>query len=268
MLNYRFVFVSKDGEFRLGRDLTDKFSVDNPSCRFDYVCDNKDPLAVVYNSFITEENSSKTDYVVLMHADVELDIKGLIDHIESVAGKYDVIGLAGCAKFSVSQSPLNWFCGSRPFKNDRWGCVSHGELGNQTSYFSQRYPDVTDHEVACIDGLCIIMSRKAIDAGLRFDEHLGAWDFYDTDLSYSAIIEHKLKVGVIVRKDLMHYSVGKSILSKQFLETELKFRQKWKIPVPKDSPIIKEVLSGKPLPNAEPKQDQAPGENAGGRANG
>ena len=92
-----------------------------------------------------------------------------MNQLEQLSGKYDLIGLCGCAKISVGQSPLNWFCGSIPYPNDRWGCVTHGELGGQVSFFSQHRPDVLDHEVACIDGLCIIFSRKAIDSGLRFD---------------------------------------------------------------------------------------------------
>ena len=33
---------------------------------------------------------------------------------------------------------------------------------------------------------------------------------------------------VVVRKDLMHYSVGKRIIQPEFLESERKFRDKWK----------------------------------------
>jgi hypothetical protein len=246
MLNYRFIFVSKDDKFKLDRDLTEKFTDENPSCRFDYVSCNATPLAVVYNMILNEADTKDFDYVVFMHSDVQLDLKGFITHLEQVHGTYDVIGLAGCAKFSVSQSPLNWFCGSHPFPNDRWGCVSHGELGNQTSFFSQRYPEVTDHEVACIDGLCMVFSRKAIDSGLRFDETFGGYDFYDTDTCYSAIMKYGLKIGVIVRPDLMHYSIGRSILTKGFLETELKFRKKWNLAIPQNSPIFEKVLGINP----------------------
>ena len=84
-----------------------------------------------------------------------------------------------------------------------------------------------DHEVACIDGLCIIFSRKAIDSGLRFDEALSPFDFYDTDISMQAVIKYKMKVGVIVRKELQHRSVGKSILTPGFLKNEETFRAKW-----------------------------------------
>ena len=162
-----------------------------------------------------------------MHADVSFDPVGVMNQLENLNGKYDLIGLCGCARISVGQSPLNWYCGSIPYPGDRWGCVTHGELGGQVSFFSQHHPDVADHEVACIDGLCIIFSRKAIDAGLRFDEMLSPFDFYDTDISMQAVLKYGLKVGVIVRKELQHWSVGKSILSQDFLKNEEAFRAKW-----------------------------------------
>lgn len=100
------------------------------------------------------------------------------------------------------------------------------------SWFSQHSPEVGDHEVACIDGVCIVLAKKAIlDRSLRFDPTVGEFDFYDTDISMQAMMSG-LKLGVVVRKDLMHFSVGKSILSPHFLENELKFRKKWSLPIP------------------------------------
>ena len=46
-----------------------------------------------------------------------------------------------------------------------------------------------------------------------------------------------LKLGVVVSKDLMPFSVGRSILTKHFLENELKFRKKWSLPIPENSPL-------------------------------
>ena len=235
MLKHRFVFVSKDSAFKVRREETAKLAAECPMLRFDYVADNKSALADVYNIILDEDVDS--DFIYLMHADISLNFIGLAKQVETLDGKYDVMGLCGCAKISVSQSPLNWFCGSRPFPMDRWGCVTHGELGNQTSFFNQHSPDVTDHEVACIDGLCIIFTRKAISSGLRFDNKLGQFDFYDTDISMQAVMKYGMKLGVIVRKDLIHYSIGKSILTQDFLKNEVKFRNKWNFPPPPNSPI-------------------------------
>lgn len=231
MINHKIYFISKDSNFMSGN------LPDTEFLKFKYISDNKLPLAVIYNKII-EENKD-VDFLYLVHSDVKLDFKMLAEHVESVRDKYDVIGLCGCSNISVSQSPLNWFCGSIPFPEKRWGCVSHGELKGQISYFSSHSPDITDHEVACIDGLCIILSQKAIQAGLRFDENLGQYDMYDTDLSFQAVLKYKLKLGVVIRKDLCHYSVGKSILSENFLRTEIKFRNKWNLEIPQNSPIRK-----------------------------
>lgn len=244
MLKHRFVFVSKDESFRFDRDASDAFSQEHQTVRFDYVQNNVMPLADVYNAILREDDTKSFDFVYFMHADVSLDFLKLIEHVESVSGKYDLIGLCGCSKFSVGQSPLNWFCGSNPFPGGRWGCVTHGELGNQTSFFSQHSPDVTDHEVACIDGLCIIFAKKAVEAGLVFDPSVGSFDFYDSDISMQAILKYGLRAGVVVRKDLAHYSVGRSILTDDFLRNEAKFRAKWGFEPPKGSTVEKMMADG------------------------
>ena len=213
--------VSKDERFCLQEQ-------DIEGVEYVRIPNNSERLATVYNMIV--EGHRDADYVYLMHADVQLDVKGLVEHVESVAGKYDVIGLCGCSKINVSQTPLNWFVGSAPFQDSRWGCVTHGELGGETSFFNRMNPETTDSEVACIDGLCIILTRKAIESGLRFDEGLGMYDMYDTDISFQAVMKYGLKVGVVVRRDLSHFSVGKSILTEQFHETEKKFREKWGFP--------------------------------------
>ena len=220
-MKFKFAFVSKDSSFRMPKEKMDKFG----DVETLYFPDNRRSLADVYNGVLNADKDS--DFVLLVHADVEFDADAVMKQLQALCGKYDLIGLCGCAKISVGQSPLNWYCGSMPFPADRWGCVTHGELGNKIAFFSSHHPDVEDHEVACIDGLCIIFTRKAIDAGLRFDENLSPFDFYDTDISMQAVLKYKMKVGVIVRKELQHWSVGRSILSPEFLENEEKFRTKW-----------------------------------------
>lgn len=233
MSKHFIVFVAKDDNFMY----TDVDSLTAAGIGYEYVADNKLPLAKAYNDAIARH--SDVDYLYLVHADVKTDFTGLAAQIDELAGIYDVLGLCGCSKISVSQSPLNWFCGSIPFPEHRWGCVTHGELKNQVSFFSAHSPDQTHHEVACIDGLCIVMSKHAIDSGLRFDENLGQYDMYDTDISFQAVLKYGLKLGVVVRRDLQHYSVGRSILSENFLRTEIKFRAKWNLDIPENSPIKK-----------------------------
>jgi hypothetical protein len=227
--NIEFVIVSQNNYFKIDKLTADIFSKKYSNIKFNFVENNSDSLANVYNSFIKKYRELKNiDYLIFMHADVELDIEKFISHIIEVEGKYDVIGLCGCSKISVGQSPLNWWTGSNLYPQHKWGYVNHGELGNKSSFFNSHSPDVTDHEVACIDGLCIILTKNAIEkSNILFDTTF-TFSHYDTDFSFECIFKHNLKLGVIIRKDLKHWSVGKSILTQEFKDSEIKFRNKWK----------------------------------------
>jgi hypothetical protein len=257
MSKWKFVIVSKDTSFKISPE---KFTnvAGLAEINISYVDNNKKPLAEVYNKYLEYErgpNGTSWDYLVFMHADVALDLAGFIKHVEKVSDRYDILGLCGTASMNVMQSPLNWFTSSRPTPDKRWGCVMHGELGNQMTWFSQHSPDVGDHEVACLDGLCLIFTKKVIlDRSIRFDSSVGEFDFYDTDLSMQAMMSG-LKLGVVVRKDLMHFSVGKSILTPHFLENELKFRKKWNLPLTQN--IVKlEADKQRQLDGLASQQDQ------------
>lgn len=205
---------------------------------------NTTPLPKLYNKFLRDERNSKIhDFVAFMHGDVSFNLDNFIEHLKDIGDKYGLIGLCGTSTLNVSQSPLNWWTGSNPTPYAKWGCVTHGELGNQTSWFSEHSPTVMDAEVACIDGLCIIFAKDALNSTLEFDENLGDFDFYDTDISMQAIAKYKIKIGVMVQKDLCHYSIGKSILTPAFLSIEEKFRAKWNLPIPSGSALEKYIAS-------------------------
>lgn len=191
---------------------------------------NKEPLAKIYNTFLRDARSAvqKPEFVIFMHHDVQLNVSSFINHLDEVKGKYDVIGLCGTEELNVSQSPLNWFTGSRFVPNKRWGCVTHGEVANSTSFYSSDRADVTDHQVACIDGLCMTFGKKALDSKLEFDESF-MFDQYDTDISLQTILTYHMKLGVIVERSLQHFSIGKSILGTSFIEHEKDLRKKWNI---------------------------------------
>lgn len=202
---------------------------------------NNQPLPKIYNKYLGEtRKNNDADFLIFMHADVFLDIKHLLNHIVECKDKYDVMGLCGTSILNVSQSPLNWWTASNPTPQAKWGCVTHGELGNQTSFFNQHSPDITDHEVACIDGLCIIFGPKAIQSEMMFDDQF-IWDFYDTDISLQTILKYNMKLGVLVERSLQHYSVGRSILTQDFLTHEIDFRKKWKFDIPPNSAIEKMI---------------------------
>lgn len=240
-MEIKFVVVSKDTSFKMPKDRFD-LANDLASIEVQYIQDNKEGLPCLYNKMLDEERSTKKhDYIVLQHADVSFNARSFIEHLQQVGPKYGIIGLCGTSTFNVSQSPLNWWTSSNPTPYEKWGCVTHGELGDQTSFFSEHSPNVQDTEVACIDGLCIIFTRKALDTDIKFDESLGLYDFYDSDISCQALLKYKLKLGVMVQKDLCHYSIGKSILTPEFLDNEEKFRKKWNFPVPTGSQLEKRI---------------------------
>lgn len=242
-MKVKFVAVSKDSSFKMSNEKFTELE-DGDEVEFVQVPDNEEALPIVYNKFLREERKSRNhDVLAFMHGDVSFNGKLFISHLKSIYEKYGIIGLCGTSTLNVSQSPLNWWTGSNPTPFTKWGHVTHGELGDITSWFSEHSPNVMDAEVACIDGLCIMFCKQALDSSIEFDETLGKFDFYDTDISMQAIAKYKIKLGVMVQKDLCHYSVGKSILTSSFLDSEEKFRAKWKLPIPPDSAIAKHIAS-------------------------
>ena len=217
------IVVSKDGRFLTTEPSPGEVSGDIRFLRI--VNSSNEPITSIYNSYLEKFSvSNEKDFLVFMHADVSLDFHSLAKHIEECSGKYDIMGLCGCEVINVSKSPLNWFTGSMDEPGRRWGCVTHGELGNQTSFFSLNRKGVTDHPVACVDGLCMIISRKAVDSGIRFNENL-KFDCYDTDFCLNAVMNKGLRIGCLVETSLVHYSVGKSILGREFLDSEREMRK-------------------------------------------
>lgn len=222
-MNFKFLIVSKDDKFLMTQEDFNKFS--NVSVKF--VQNNTVSISKVYNNFLQEIRAeNNTDIVVFMHADVKLNIESLLAHIESCNEKYDVMGLCGTEYAKISTSPLNWYTSSQTRPDKRWGCVTHIEVGNQTSYFSGDRKEITDHSVALIDGLCIIFGKNAINSEIKFDEQF-LFDQYDTDISLQTVLTYKLRLGCIVEPSLIHNSIGMSITKAEFLEHEKDLRKKW-----------------------------------------
>lgn len=191
-----------------------------------FVSNNKTGLPKVYNDFLEDSRSKKLDAVILCHSDVVFDYRSIIAHYLSVCGKYDIVGFAGTKKIDLKISPLTWFTGSKNFPSERFGKVFHTQFNLGESFFNIHSPSVSDTEVCTIDGLCMILGKKVLEnPKIRFDEQF-LFDFYDLDFCLSAVINHKLKIGVIVDR-IIHKSVGTSVLQPKFLDQEKKFREKW-----------------------------------------
>jgi len=96
---FRFIVVSKDDKFALKEE---ELKAASESVDVVLVKNNSIGLPALYNKYLDDDDALKYDYNVFMHADVWLDAQDLALHLDSVAGKYDLIGLCGCAKISVS----------------------------------------------------------------------------------------------------------------------------------------------------------------------
>lgn len=226
--------VSKDEGFSMTAETQASFSDAHETSKIVRIQNNRRNITVVGNELMQRTLDEGFDFLVLMHSDVEIDLCKLANHIVECRDRYDIMGLCGCEKISVSQSPLNWFCGSRPFPEFRWGCVCHGELGDSVSFFSSQRPEIRDHAVSCIDGLCMVFSRHAIESGIRFDEKL-RFNCYDTQISLDAVMKYNLRVGCLVEQELKHFSVGRSIMTDEFLADEKILRERFGFPVPEGS---------------------------------
>ena len=96
------------------------------------------------------------------------------------------------------------------------------EKGNPTEYPMKDHPGVHDY-LATVDGCCMFFPRWIFEQGLRFDENLKDYHFYDTDISLQ-VLERGYKVSTI---DIVakHTSEGKP--PKKFEELKKVFFEKW-----------------------------------------
>ena len=118
-MTFKICIVSKDDEFKISSSDAGTFMFNHEGSDITFKKNNSENLTKVYNGFISdsldkEKNEFKHDFIVFLHSDVLVDLEKLCDHIEKCAEKYDVMGLCGCDKISVSESPLNWFTDTRP----------------------------------------------------------------------------------------------------------------------------------------------------------
>lgn len=67
----------------------------------------------------------------------------------------------------------------------------------------------THKNLASVDGCCLFISRNLFEAGVRFDENLKGYHFYDTDICCQALA-NGFKVAV-VDIEAIHNSIGASV---------------------------------------------------------
>lgn len=167
------------------------------------------------------------DYLILMHSDVDLSIYDFVKHLLETKDRYDIVGVAGTKKLFISQSPLTWFTGSHKYPKERYGRITHNHDGMMLeSFFNREKSETVDTEVITIDGLLMCLNKKVMtNEKARFDEQF-TYDFYDLDFCLNVQVNTDLKIGVFVQPTI-HQSLGKSVLTEDYLIPERKFRAKW-----------------------------------------
>ena len=183
--------------------------------------ENKNGLPNVYNKAI--DNSTDFDFVVFVHDDIWLNDVFFFDKV--INSKFDIVGaVGGCywgvpSGYPIDAKPLIWTtatCG-----RGASGFMNH-DLKN--GYFLPSSYGVAPKETTTLDGSIIIFTRKAIQAGLRWDEQFN-FHFYDMDICFSAR-RLGLKVGT-ANILLTHESVGGSVVQPEFMESQIRFIEKW-----------------------------------------
>lgn len=239
MMKTRFVFVvataKPEGielpiQKTLARMNTSDFGIETKVC-VEY--NNKVGLSTVYNKFL--DNNPDCDFVVFLHDDLWLNDVLFFDKVidANKANGYDVIGVCGGKKWSLvdAAKPNIWTRATSGAGAS--GFMIHAptpEFANESQSYNGRSYAASNYgfspsKTLTLDGSILIMSKKAIDAGLRFDEQFG-FHFYDMDFCITAVKKHKLVVGT-APFIATHESLGQSVAQPEFMEAQKKFVAKW-----------------------------------------
>lgn len=138
------------------------------------------------------------------------------------------VGLAGVIGTIALDTNCTWWNGV-PRAGGRWtygsGYIIQGGVGQDgkpIEYPMNDHPGVHDY-LATVDGCCMFFPKWVFEEGLRFDENLKGFHFYDTDISLQ-VLERGLKVSTI-DITVKHSSEGKP--PKEFEELKKHFFEKW-----------------------------------------
>tara|TARA_B100000676_G_C17905461_1_gene747025 strand:- start:236 stop:910 length:675 start_codon:yes stop_codon:yes gene_type:complete len=164
--------------------------------------ENKTPLPVIYNQYISNKWLKKHDIVLFVHDDVYIDDLKLRGKLYGAIKQFDIIGLAGCINPTL-KAPVLWHLMSP--KTDHRGYVAHAapedpNIVNMVSYGH------TPSRVAIADGLFLAVNIKsALKAEWKFNEN---FSFHHYDISSCIDANRKrLKIGVIP-VNVIHASRG------------------------------------------------------------
>lgn len=160
-------------------DFLDNVKHDNIAVELDIHYNNTAGLPNVYNKALS--NSMDRDFIAFIHDDFHLLDCFFFDRV--INSKFDLIGVAGGLEYSP---PPTWK--SRPFL---WTSACNGRASGSVWHRlpdSRLYPSCfgpAPSPCVWLDGQCLIMNKKAIDNGLRFDTRF-TFDHYDGDFAFTA----------------------------------------------------------------------------------
>lgn len=122
------------------------------------------------------------------------------------------VGIAGVIGTIALDTNCTWWNGV-PRAGGRWtygsGYIIQGgkdKDGKPIEYPMKEHPGVHDY-LATVDGCCMFFPKWIFEEGLRFDENLTGFHFYDTDISLQ-VLERGYKVSTI-DITIKHFSEGK-----------------------------------------------------------
>ena len=159
------------------------------------------------------------------------------------------VGCAGLIGTIQLENSCTWWSPNRPLqtagyiiqggvrpKLDDKGQEIKNEKGQvlveNIEYPMNDFPGIHEY-MATVDGCCMFFPKKVFEDGLRFDENLKEFHFYDCDICLQ-VLERGLKVSTI---DLVVKHQSSGIPSPNFNDLKLVFFNKWNKKVHGEWPI-------------------------------
>lgn len=139
-----------------------------------------------------------------------------------------MVGVAGVIGTIALDTTCTWWTGVSAAGgrgNYGSGAIIQGNIdkdGKPIEYPMNDHPGVHDY-LATIDGCCMFFHKRIFEEGLRFDETLTDYHFYDTDICLQ-VLERNLLVSTI-DITVKHSSVGKP--PENFNDLRKVFFEKW-----------------------------------------
>jgi GT2 family glycosyltransferase len=196
------------------KSLKKQYESNSPRIDFQVFKDNKRGLSECYNE-VLRNPSNKNKIVLFVHDDIELEDIFLYEKLAN--SPYSITGLAGAKSFHKQSNKLAWHL-SAP-KEHYVGEVAHIKDGAAwTTCFGP-----TNSRALTIDGLFIACKvNDLLEKGVEFDENFN-FHFYDIAFCLRAN-EKKVTCGVLPIR-VIHHGLGDSMLTPDWEETNLKFKQ-------------------------------------------